>query len=44
MANNDFPLQLLLYRASEDGFGADAFHSKCDGKSNTMIIIKYKII
>ena len=30
----------LLYRGSEDGFGATDFHSKCDGKSNTLTIIK----
>ena len=26
----------LLYRASENGFGADDFHSKCDGRSNVL--------
>jgi hypothetical protein len=30
----------LLYRASLDGFGAAEFHRKCDGKSNTLAIIK----
>jgi hypothetical protein len=30
----------LLYRASRDGFTASAFHSKCDGKANTVTIIK----
>ena len=30
----------LLYRASEDGFTAKAFHSLCDGKKNTITIIK----
>jgi hypothetical protein len=30
----------LIYRASADGFGADNFHSKCDGKSPTLVIIK----
>ena len=30
----------LLYRASEDGFGAKDFHSKCNGKSKTLTIIK----
>jgi hypothetical protein len=30
----------LLYRASRDGFGANNFHSKCDGKANTLAIIK----
>ena len=30
----------LLYRATRDGFTHEAFHSKCDGKSNTITIIK----
>ena len=30
----------LLYRASRDGFTAQAFHSKCDGKGPTVTIIK----
>ena len=30
----------LLYRATRDGFTANAFHSKCDGKSKTITIIK----
>jgi hypothetical protein len=30
----------LLYRGSRDGFGASHFHSKCDGKSPTLTIIK----
>ena len=30
----------LLYRASENGFGAKDFHSKCDGNANTLTIIK----
>ena len=30
----------LLYRATRDGFTTQAFHSKCDGKSNTITIIK----
>ena len=30
----------LLYRASRDGYTAAAFHSKCDGKINTLIIIR----
>ena len=29
----------LLYRGSRDGFGSRAFHSRCDGKSNTVTII-----
>jgi hypothetical protein len=31
---------LLLYRATRDGFDASSFHSKCDGKANTVTIIK----
>ena len=30
----------LLYRGSENGFGANDFHSKCNGRSNTLTIIK----
>ena len=30
----------LLYRGSRDGFGAHNFHAKCDGKSETVTIIK----
>jgi hypothetical protein len=30
----------LIYRASQDGFEASQFHSKCDDKSNTLVIIK----
>ena len=30
----------LLYRATKDGFHGRAFHSKCDGKWNTITIIK----
>ena len=30
----------LLYRATRDGFSAEAFHSKCDGVANTITIIK----
>ncbi len=30
----------LLYRATRDGFSSQAFHSKCDGKGNTITIIK----
>jgi hypothetical protein len=32
----------LLYRGSRDGFSAKEFHSKCDGHSNTLTIIKGK--
>ncbi len=30
---------ILLYRATRDGFTSQAFHSKCDGKGNTISII-----
>jgi len=30
----------LLYRGSRDGFDANTFHSKCDGYSNTLTIIR----
>jgi hypothetical protein len=30
----------LLYRATIDGFGSQDFHSKCDGHSNTLTILK----
>jgi hypothetical protein len=30
----------LLYRATRDGFKASDFHDKCDGKSDTLVIIK----
>lgn len=30
----------LLYKATRDGFTNSAFHSKCDGKENTVLIIK----
>ena len=32
----------LLFRASRDGFEAKDFHKKCDGVSNTLILIKTK--
>jgi hypothetical protein len=32
----------LLYRATRDGFGSRSFHSKCDGHSNTLTILKAK--
>jgi len=32
----------LLYRGTRDGFGADDFHSNCDGHSNTLTICKAK--
>jgi hypothetical protein len=31
---------LLLWRGTRDGFDASTFHSKCDGKTNTITIIK----
>jgi hypothetical protein len=31
-----------LYRGTRDGFGAKDFHSKCDGHSNTLTILKAK--
>ncbi len=31
---------IILYRATRDGFTSQAFHSKCDGKGNTITIIK----
>jgi len=30
----------LIYRATQDGFEADNFHSKCDDKPNTLVIVK----
>lgn len=35
-----FQIWKLLYRATKDGFGASDFHSKCDNKENTLVIIK----
>jgi hypothetical protein len=32
----------LLYRGTRDGFGSNDFHSKCNGKSNTLTILKAK--
>ena len=32
----------LLFRGSRDGFSANDFHSKCDGHSNTLTILKAK--
>jgi hypothetical protein len=32
----------LLYRGTRDGFGAKNFHSKCDGHSNSLTILKAK--
>jgi hypothetical protein len=45
---SDFPIILaefhgkrfvLLWRGSRDGFGAKAFHDRCDGHSNTLTLI-----
>jgi hypothetical protein len=39
----EFPIDqkwVLIYRASQDGFEAASFHTKCDSKPNTLIIIK----
>jgi hypothetical protein len=39
----EFPIDQkwnLIYRATQDGFKASQFHSKCDDKSNTLVIIK----
>jgi hypothetical protein len=39
----EFPVDqklILIYRASQDGFEASSFHTKCDNKPNTFIIIK----
>jgi len=33
---------LLLYRGTRDGFGAQDFHTKCDGHWNTLTILKAK--
>ncbi len=30
---------IILYRATRDGFTSQSFHSKCDGKGNTITII-----
>jgi hypothetical protein len=43
MALCEFPMYQnwsLVYRASQDGFEASQFHSKCDDKPNTLIIVK----
>ena len=39
----EFPLNQtwqLLYRATVDGFEAAKFHSKCDGKMGTLVVIR----
>ena len=30
----------MVYRATDDGFGAQNFHDKCNGISNTLVVIK----
>ena len=30
----------LLYRGSRDGFTPSAFHTRCDGKANTVTVVK----
>ncbi len=40
----EFPIDQklsLIYRASQDGFEASSFHSKCDNKPNSLTIIKF---
>jgi 2'-5' RNA ligase len=32
----------LLYRATRDGFGSSDFHSRCNGRANTLTIFKAK--
>ncbi|CAB4393430.1 unnamed protein product [Rhizophagus irregularis] len=40
---NDVPYEFnLLYRASRDGNTAAAFHTKCDNKGATIVIVKFK--
>jgi hypothetical protein len=39
----EFPVRQkwdLIYRASQDGFEASSFHSKCDNRPNTLVIVK----
>ena len=38
--NNKINNITLIYRAKEDGDTIEKFHSKCDNKSNTLMIIK----
>jgi hypothetical protein len=42
----EFPIDQkwnLIYKASQDGFEASSFHSKCDSKPNTLVLIKSEI-
>ena len=34
----------ILYRGSEDGFGAKDFHDRCDDKGKTLCIIKNSLV
>jgi hypothetical protein len=36
----DKNVKSLLYRGTRDGFASSAFHSRCDGKANTITIIE----
>ena len=36
----NFKKETLLYRATRDGFNAAAFHNKCNGRRNTVTLIK----
>ena len=38
--NKNIKKYKLLFRASKDGFQAKDFHSKCDGKSNTVTLVE----
>jgi len=40
--NKSYIVSELLYRGTKDGFSASVFHSKCDGKGATIILIKSK--
>ena len=35
-------IKTLIFRGSKDGFKSKDFHSKCDGHSNTIVIVKIK--
>jgi hypothetical protein len=37
--NNSTKDWKLLYKGSKDGFNASNFHSKCDGTSNTLVVM-----
>ena len=38
--NGQYQSWNLLYRASRDGFSSESFHKFCNGKSNTLTLIK----